>query len=117
MLALSQGDISEFKQLKDKKKLDKELQELLKTLNIKFISFFIVSFFLLLFFWYYLICFCGIYVNTQSHLIKDTITSFISSLIYPFGFYLIPGIFRILALKKEHKFLYKFSTIIEKILV
>ena len=62
--------------------------------------------------------FCAIYSNTQIHLIKDTLISFGISLLTPFGFYLLPGIFRISALSnrnkkskknKTRKFLYIFS--------
>ena len=62
--------------------------------------------------------FCAIYVNTQSHLIKDTLISFATSLISPFGIYLIPGIFRIPSLSnKKHKrnYLYGISKIIQMI--
>ena len=45
--------------------------------------------------------FCAIYVNTQIHLIKDTLISFGISLLYPFVIYLLPGIFRILALSNK----------------
>ena len=44
--------------------------------------------------------------------------SFGLSLTYPFGIYLIPGIFRIPALrakKKDKKYLYKLSLLIQKI--
>ena len=67
---------------------------------------------------YYIICFCGVYINTQIHLIKDTIISFGLSLIYPFGIYLIPGIFRIPALKAKKRdkiYMYKFSQIIQNL--
>ena len=118
-LALSQDSIIKLKQEKNKEKFDEKYKELLRDLKIKFIAFFIVTFLLLSFFWYYITCFCGIYINTQSHLIKDTIFSFIVSFIYPFGFCLIPGIFRIYALKDENKrrnLLYKFSLILNTIL-
>ena len=39
--------------------------------------------------------FCTIYKNTQFHLLKDTLMSFGISMFTPFGFYLLPGIFRI----------------------
>ena len=71
-----------------------------------------------LFFWYYISSFCGVYVNTQIHLIEDTIISFIMDLINPFGIYLIPGIFRSLALNsknKDKKYIYKFSNLLENI--
>ena len=67
---------------------------------------------------YYIICFCGVYINTQIHLIKDTIISFGLSLIYPFGIYLIPGIFRIPALKAKKRdkiHMYKFSQFIQNL--
>jgi len=77
-----------------------------------------LTFLLLLFFMYYISCFCCIYENTQFHLIKDSIISFALSLIYPFGIYLFPGIFRIPALraeKKDKQYLYKFSLFIQSL--
>ena len=115
-LSLSQSNILEMKKEKNIEKLNIKVKELIKCLKIKFALFFVVSFFLLIFFAYYIICFCGIYVNTQLHLIKDTLISFGLSLIYPFGLCLIPGFFRIPALKaknKDKECLYKFSKIIQ----
>ena len=56
-----------------------------------------------MFFWYYLTAFGAVYRNTQISLIKSTTMSYGLSLIYPFGIYLIPGIFRIPALKSDKK--------------
>ena len=56
--------------------------------------------------------FGAIYRNTQLHLIKDTLISFGLSFIYPFGIYLIPGIFRNPALSDKNgnrKLMYNFS--------
>ena len=75
-----------------------------------------ISSIFLIIFWYYISMFCAIYVNTQIHLIKDTIISFAFSLIYPFGINLIPGIFRNYALsnnRNKKKYLYNFSKIIQ----
>ena len=47
--------------------------------------------------------FCAIYVNTQIHLIKDSLISFGLSLLYPFGIYLLPGFFRIPSLSGKNK--------------
>ena len=58
--------------------------------------------------------FCVIYKNTQIHLLKDTLMSFGQSLIFPFVYYLLPGLFRIAALsnaKRKKKYLYNFSKI------
>ena len=91
-LSLSENDIIAFKQEKDN--IKNKYKELIKTLKMKFILFFIITFMLLMVFWYYITCFCGVYSNTQIHLIKDTVTSFCLSLVYPFGIYLIPAMFR-----------------------
>ena len=90
--------------------------ELEKKLRIRFITYFLVSFIFLLFFWYYISMFGAIYINTQFHLLKDTLTSFGLSFIYPFFIYLLPGLFRIPALsdeKKKRKYLYKFSKFLQ----
>ena len=115
-LSLTEKNIIEIK--KTEKNKSEKASETLKCLNIKFVIFFILSFIFLIFFWYYLSCFCAVYINTQIHLIKDTITSFGLSLIYPFGINLIPGIFRINSLKaskKNYELMYKFSKILQLI--
>ena len=85
-------------------------------LLIKFVLYFIISLLLLLSFWYYISLFCIIYKNTQIHLLKDTLMSFGLSLIIPFIFYLLPGIFRIPSLSnsnKKRECLYNFSKILQ----
>ena len=60
--------------------------------------------------------FGAIYKNTQYHLLKDTLISFGLSLIYPLVIYLLPGLFRILALsnsKNKSKYLYDFSKLLQ----
>ena len=120
LFALSQDHILKFKMDKTKDNLNKRFKDLNKKLFIKFILFFISSFIFLLFFWYYLAMFGAIYKNTQFHLIKDTVISYVLSLIYPFVFYLIPGMFRIPSLsnKKQTKrnCLYKASQIFQEII-
>ena len=118
-LALSEKNILEIKSITKIKLLAQETEKVKKVLKIKFILFFIFSFLLLTFFTYYITCFCGIYINTQIHLIKDSVISFGLSSIYPFGLFLIPGIFRIIALKskkKNREYLYKFSLLIQDLI-
>ena len=113
-LSLSEKNILKLKQEKDFKNAKKSSKHIRKCLNIKSIIFLIISLFLLLFFWYFISCFCAVYINTQMILIKDTIFSFVLSMIYPFGLNLFPGIFRIPALRakrKDRKCLYNFSSI------
>ena len=112
LLALSNSSVIDFKQNKNKNNVIKRGNELIKTLIIKFIIYFILSILLLILFWYYVAMFGAIYRNTQIHLLKDTLISFALSLLYPFGIYLLPGLFRIPALsasKKNRKCLYNFS--------
>ena len=115
LLSLSEKNILAIKQEKNLNIAIKKSKFVERYITIKFIIFFILSTFLLIFFWYYISCFCAVYTNTQSILIKDTLVSFGISMLYPFGFNLIPGILRIPALKannKEKKCIYKASGLI-----
>ena len=90
--------------------------KIIRTMKIKFLFFFIITFILILVFWYYISCFCCIYQNTQIHLIKDSLLSFGLSLIYPIFISLVPGIFRIPALRNKKcnkSCMYRLSQIIE----
>ena len=118
-LALSRKIILEIKYAKTKNILNEKIKVNIPILKIKFALFFIIAFILLSFYLYYITCFCGVYVNTQIHVIKDTLISFGLSLVYPFGTCLIPGIFRMKALqnkKKDKEYLYKFSQFIQQLL-
>ena len=117
-LSLTENNIIEIKKYKNYKMAQKEMKKLLKFLSIKFTLFFIFNFLFLSLFWYYVSCFCAVYKNTQIYLIKDTLISFATSLLYPFILNLIPGIFRLPALKSANKSkecLYKISRIIQLI--
>ena len=98
-LSLSEQNILTIKQEKNLKIANKKSKDVKSFILIKFIIFFIISTTFLIFFWYFISCFCGVYINTQIILIQDTIFSFLLSMIYPFGINLIPGIFRISALR------------------
>ena len=114
-LSLSQKNILQIKQEKDKQIAMKKSKRIKHCIQIKFVIFFILSFLLLLFFWYFISCCCGAYKNTQIILIKDTLISFGLSMLYPFGLNLLPGILRIPSLrakKKDKKCLYQTSGII-----
>ena len=116
LLAISNDSIIKFKQNKKIDDVDERGKNLKNTLKIKFILYYIISFIFLLFFWYYISMFGAIYKNTQLHLLKDTLMSFGISLITPFIIYLLPGLFRIPALsdtKKNRKFLYNFSKVLQ----
>ena len=115
LLSLSEKNILNLKQEKDLKRVNEIYKDTKDCIMIKFIIFFIVSNCLLLFFWYFISCFCAVYINTQLILIDDTLMSFFLSMFYPFLINLFPGIFRLPALRaknKDKESLYKFSEII-----
>ena len=115
LLSLSEKNILHLKKEEDYKIAKKQAKKIKNYLMIKFLIFFILSNFLLLFYWYFITCFCAVYPNTQIILIKDTLISFVLSMIYPFGLNLLPGIFRIPALKakkKDKKFFFQISSLL-----
>ena len=116
ILSLSQEDILDIKNEESKKKIKEKTKKVINCIKIKCIIFFIIGIILLFCFWYYLSAFCAIYYNTQNSLIKDTFISFLTSMISPFILNLLPGIFRIIALRHEIKTLYIISKIITKII-
>ena len=94
--------------LKNQKKIE-------KCLIIKLILFFIIGLIFMLFFSFFISCFCAVYINTQIILLENTLISFCLSMIYPFGINLLPGFFRLPALRaknKDKKCLYKFSNLL-----
>ena len=116
-LALSEQKIISFKHENIKTLLKEKFVKLSYKLRVHFSLFFILSFLFSLAFGYYLICFCCIYVNTQIHLIKDSVMSFGLSLLYPFVIYLLPSVLRIYALhsSKKNKYCwYKLSKILQR---
>ena len=114
-LSLSEKSILQLKEEKVSSNVDEKSKRLKYCLKIKFFLFFIISLFLIIFFWYFISCFCAVYINTQSILIKDTLFSFMTSMLYPCGINLLPGMFRIPALRAKNKdknCIYKLSLII-----
>ena len=110
LLSLTQKNILEIKRLKTLKLMINRFPKVLMHIKMKFILFYVLSFIFLFFFWYYLSCFCVVYKNTQTYLIKNTLISFCISLLYPFFLLLIPGTLRIPSLSKnEHKYLFEIS--------
>ena len=117
-LSLSESAILSLKNEKNIKIATKKSREINKCFKIKFSIFYIICFLLNLFFWYFISCFCAVYINTQIILIKDTLYSFCLSMIYPFGLNLLPGMFRFPALRSKNKdkiCLYKISLLVAMI--
>ena len=116
--ALTEDNVLDIKNLNRNENLEDKKNKIYKSLNIKFIIFCFINSFMLIIFFYYVACFCVIYKNTQMHLIKDSILSYCLSLIYPFIFYLIPGILRIPAINNinnKREILYNISKLIQSL--
>ena len=118
MLALSQDSILAIKKEKQEKNLKNEklrdkVSKTKKNLTIKFILFFVISIILLIFFWFYIGCFCAVYKNTQIYLLKDTLLSFLLSIIIPFIKFLIPCLMRINVLKDSGRLCYNISKLFQ----
>ena len=111
-LSLSEKNILELKY--EKKNINKNFIKVIKCLNIKFIIFYLFTFILLIFFWFYLSCFCAVYINSQRYIIADASISFGLSLLYPFIFNIFSCVLRILSIKtkKNRKCIYKISQLI-----
>ena len=114
ILALTEDSILELKHAKEtnKDKLVLLSEKIKRIIFYKLIFFFVLGILISGISWYYISCFCCIYKNTQLHLIKDTLISFGLSLLYPFLLFLLPGVFRIAALKakkKDKEYMYNFS--------
>jgi len=110
-LALSEADLIKIRKLSPKE-IYEEINKMVRCLKIKLNIFWPLSLLFMLFFWYYIACFCAVFQNTQSILIKDIILSFILSLIYPFGLSLLPIPLRLISLhnkQKKRNWLYKLS--------
>ena len=115
-LSLSQKDILSIKIIKKKENLANKVINIKKCLKIKFIFYYLINFLFLFIFWFYVSCFCAVYKNTQIYLIKDTLISFSLSLLYPLGYYLIPGILRLPALRNTNmECIYKTSLLLQSL--
>ena len=117
-LCLSEKTVVNIRKNLNKENYSKLLSEFKEALLIKLIIYYILYILFFILFWYYVSCFCVVYKNTQLYLIKDTLISFGLSLMYPLGYYLIPGIFRIPALKDKKggkKCLYSISQLCQSI--
>ena len=102
-----------YYQIKNSKKINKNLfLHLTKCIKIKIGFFFGLTIFLFAFYWYFICCFCAVYKNTQIAFLKDSFSSFLLDNLIPFLIYLFPSLLRIVSLKTNKKFVYKLSNII-----
>ena len=113
-LSLSQKEILKIKMWSNNENLNEKVEKKKLCLKIKFVIYYLISLLFLFIFWFYVSCFCAVYKNTQVYLIKDTLISFSLSLLYPLGYYIIPGLFRFFAIKnKNNECIYKISLLLQ----
>ena len=112
-LSLSERVFFEIRNEEDNAKLTELVQKSQRKLIIRYIIFYILSFIFLAVFWYYLSSFCALYKNTQTYLIKNTLISFVLSIIFPLIYNLFPSVIRVHSFKERNECLYKFSSILQ----
>lgn len=109
-LSLSQSEIEKIKNNENKKNsLELLAQKILARIKIKFLIFFILTMSFMALFWYYISAFCIVFKNTQKNMIIDTVTSFILSMLEPFGVCFLVAAFRLLSIKYNSKVLFYIS--------
>ena len=114
-LSLTDKHIYQIKGLKSKSKNLKTINSIFKCIKMKLIGYFIFTFIFFGVYWYIISSFCAVYENTQMAFIKDSLMSFLSSLIYPFILYSIPSALRLCAIRNPKinlECLYKLSDVI-----
>ena len=112
-LSLSYPNILGIKNERNEYKLKGRVLTEIKCIIIKFICFFIFGIIFLILFWYYLSCFCAVYKNTQIYFIETILIGYILSLIYPFIYFLLPGLLRISSMKCAGECFYQISQLIQ----
>ena len=115
--SLSERNLLSFKYVTQSEETSKSANEVRRCLFIKYIVFYVTGIVFLFAFWYYLSSFAAVYQNSQIYPFINTLMSILISLLYPFIFNLIPGLFRIPSLNKNRnsEFLYKIAQILQYI--
>ena len=114
-LSLTDKYIYQIKHLEGKERNKINIDKIFKCIKIKLVSYFVFTFIFFLGYWYVVSAFCAVYENTQRVFIRDSLMSFLLSLIYPFILYSIPTFLRLIALRCTNKKLecvYKLSEVI-----
>ena len=115
-LCLTDKHFYQIKALTNIKKNKALIFKIIKCIRLKLLGFFSFTLILFVFYWYFISAFCAVYQNTKITFIKDSFSSFLTGLLYPFILYLFPVILRLIALKdvikKRFKCIYKLSDII-----
>ena len=115
-LSMTDTSVYQIKGLSKEEKSGEKILDIIECMKKKLVGFFVFTFFLFLFYWYFISAFCAVYQNTQKIFLRDSLTSFINSMIDPFLIYGITMILRLSSLscccRKKCGCLYKISDLI-----
>ena len=103
ILAFSHKNIIQLRYYKDIINILNEEDKLIKKLKLKYILYFGMTILFNAIFFYYITAFCSVYSIIQTHMIIDSIMSFLLTMSYSIVLSLISAIIRISSLKKENK--------------
>ena len=115
ILCLTHNSIRSLRKIKDVEKARKKSKWMLRCIKIRITIYYFLSYIFLLIFGYYIGCFCAVFQNAQIELIKSMLTSWLMSLLYPFGIYFVASIFRRIAIRRKIKCFYKINQIFQMI--
>ena len=102
-LSLTDKNVYQLKEKKNIRNKKHLIFRILKNIKIKLFGFYVFTFILFASHWYLVSSFCAVYQNTQITFIKDSISSFLLGLLYPFALYIFPALLRVLSLKDRKK--------------
>ena len=115
-LSLTDKHFYQIKEIKNAQKNMEIIFKIFRCVQYKLAGFYLFTFIFFVFYWYLVASFCAVYQNTQIIFIKDSISSFLMGLLYPFILYIFPALLRYIALqdriKKRLKIVYSISDII-----
>ena len=104
----------------EKEVFEENVKKEIKSIHTKNIIFFVIGLVFNLFIWYFVICFCLVYVNNEIVLITNGLVTFAEIVLYPFILAIFSVIFRYTAINNEKankKKLYEFNKYFEFILL
>ena len=104
LFAFSQDSILQLRNFKDLNEAEIKKSKMIKTLKIRYVLFFSVNILFNLAFFYYITAFCAIYSIIQTHMIIDSLMSFLMTISYSIILSLIVANIRISSLKRDTKF-------------
>ena len=113
---MTDSHLYKIKELSNSQKNGEQVINIIEKMKHRLIGYFIFTFLLFVFNWYFISAFCAVYQNTQIIFLRDTVISFLTSMMDPFLIYGITTMLRYISLlsccKKKLGCVYKLSDLI-----